>query len=418
MNLWVIHQTTAGTKKWKLEPRKNPWVLGTSRESALRINATAAAESKLFGSFDYQNNQWSFTRLTPPDPDNNIQRSICINEATEISFADISLRVVPLKDKAGLLGTNIIGEKPDKSKLNKLFKELTTFKMAAFFDNETTPFLGSAMAACLLLLIYIALAPKPILESIATNQKPLRTIEIKTNFLLKSPAITQAMKNSVAPKQQHAPSASASAKNSKQIIGAIFSKIQSRSLQKVLKNVSLTASSKNIVAGAVIKNINQFSKNIPDGKQLAALGNSQNKGLGTIGVNTISNGSGAIAGLGKMDHGDVGNAQIGLVAEESQVQGGLDREVISKYIQSMLGPILYCYERQLSANPSLFGKVAVKFSIKADGFVDHSEISETTLRSQSVEGCLLSQVNQWQFPKPKGGMKVVVTYPFMFKSIN
>lgn len=418
MNLWVIHQTATGTKKWKLEPRKNPWVLGTSRESSLRINASSTSP-QLFGSFDYNNNQWSFTRLTPPDSNNNIQRFISINEATEITFADIQLRVVPLKDKASLLGTNQVGEKPDQSLLRKIVKELASFKMKQFFDKETSPFFSSALVGCLLLLGFVALAPKPISNNSAKNGSTLNTIEVKTDFLVKSKAIAQAMKNSVAPKhQQRSPTASGTIKDSKQVIGAIFSKIQSRSLQKVLKNVSMTATSKNAISGVLTKNLGAISKNIPDGKQLAALGNGQDTAMGTIGVNTVGNAAGNVAGFGKMDHGDVGNAQIGLVSEESLVQGGLAREVISNYIQTKLGPILYCYERQLSANPSLYGKVAVKFSIKADGFVDHSEIAETTLRSQSVELCLLSQVNQWKFPKPEGGMKVVVTYPFMFKSIN
>jgi hypothetical protein len=418
MNLWVIHQTTDGIKKWKLEPRKNPWVLGTSRESALRIN-TASATTELYGAFDFKNNQWSFTRLTPPDADTNVQRSISINEATEITFAGLSVRVVPLKDRAEILGTKNSNATPDKASLSKIVKELASFKMRHFFDRETSPFFNTAIVACLILLVFVALAPKITSKGDKNDTGTTKTVEVKTDFLVKSKAIAKAMKNSVAPKQQQrAPSASGTTTNSKQLIGAIFNKIQGRSLQKVLKNVTLTAASKNVVAGVLSKSLSQFSKNIPDGRQLAAVGSRQASGMGAIGVNTVGSNSGNVAGLGKMDHGDVGNARIGLMPEESDVKGGLAREVISSYIQSKLGPILYCYERQLSATPELFGKVAVKFSIKADGFVDHSEISETTLRSQSVEACLLSQVNQWKFPKPEGGMKVVVTYPFMFKSVN
>lgn len=418
MNLWVIQQTATGTRKWKLEPRKQAWVLGTSKEASLRISS-GSSQSEIYGAFDFKNDHWCFTRLTPPECNANVQRCFEIHEVTEISFAEVTVQVVPLKDKANLLGTNLKSEVTDKSALKKLIKELSRFEMKHFFDKETSPFLGTAMGACLILLLFITFVGRPDSNTSENKSTVLKTVEVKTEFFTKPKALAQAMKNSVAPRQKPTAAAAGTVKNSKQVIGAIFSKIQGRSLQKVLKNVTLTASSKNVVSGVLAKTLSAFSKNIPDGKQLAAVGTGAGTALGTIGVNTVgASSTGGVGKMGKMDHGDVGNAKIGLMAEESDVQGGLAREVISNYIQSKLGPILYCYERQLSANPSLYGKVAVRFSIKADGYVDHSEISETTLKSQSVETCLLSQVNQWKFPKPEGGLKVVVTYPFMFKSIN
>jgi hypothetical protein len=336
MNLWVIHQTATGTKKWKIEPRKNPWILGTARESAIRIQKSTE-NPEIYGAFHYENNHWIFTRLTPPDPNNTIQRSISINESTEIAFSDLKIQVIPLKDKASILGTNNFGAKPDQATLQKILKELASFKIRHFFDKETSPFFSSALISCLLLLAFVTLMPKPVSNNSTNSNGSLKTVEIKTDFLVKSKAIAQAMKNSVAPKQQQrAPSASGTTKNSKQLIGSIFSKIQSRSLQKVIKNVSLTATSKNVVSGVLSKSLSQFSKNIPDGRQLASIGSGNGTGMGTIGVNTVGSGSGNVSGLGKMDHGDVGKAHIGLMAEESDVKGGLDREVISSFIKSKL----------------------------------------------------------------------------------
>lgn len=123
-------------------------------------------------------------------------------------------------------------------------------------------------------------------------------------------------------------------------------------------------------------------------------------------------------GLGQISQGNVGQGDLGLLHKESEVSGGLDREVIAKYIQSQKGKILFCYERQLSANPGLFGKVSVKFQIAAGGEVDTYNISETTLGNDSVESCLLQLISQWKFPKPAGGVKVIVSYPFVFKSLN
>ena len=109
---------------------------------------------------------------------------------------------------------------------------------------------------------------------------------------------------------------------------------------------------------------------------------------------------------------------MGLLEDEGEITGGLDREVIAQYIKSRLGEILYCYERQLSANPDLYGKVAVKFSIAGTGAVETQRIGDTTLKNATVEGCILQKVAKWKFPTPEGGTKVLVTYPFLFKSTN
>lgn len=107
-----------------------------------------------------------------------------------------------------------------------------------------------------------------------------------------------------------------------------------------------------------------------------------------------------------------------MIEDESEIVGGLDREIIAQYIKTQLGQILYCYERQLSAQPDLFGKVAVKFEIGPTGQVGFAKIGDTTLKNSTVEGCILNRIAGWKFPTPQGGTKVLVTYPFLFKSTN
>jgi hypothetical protein len=59
-----------------------------------------------------------------------------------------------------------------------------------------------------------------------------------------------------------------------------------------------------------------------------------------------------------------------------------------------------------------------RFGIGADGLIETQRISDTTLRNATVEGCILQKVAKWKFPTPQGGTKVLVTYPFLFKSTN
>lgn len=163
------------------------------------------------------------------------------------------------------------------------------------------------------------------------------------------------------------------------------------------------------------------------GRALAAVGNVDRSGhdYGTdstaqgVMVSTAGRGGGKnTSGIGGLGAGNTGNGGVGLIEEESEIVGGLDREVIAQYIKSQLGQILYCYERQLSAHPELFGKVAVKFTIAGTGSVETQAIGDTTLKNATVEGCILNKVAKWKFPAPAGGTKVLVTYPFLFKSTN
>ncbi len=137
-------------------------------------------------------------------------------------------------------------------------------------------------------------------------------------------------------------------------------------------------------------------------------------GVGTAGLG----GGRSVAGLGGLASGGAGSGTVGILDEETQVEGGLDKDVIARVINANLGEIRYCYERQLSANPNLYGKVQVKFAIDAAGLVQDQHIGITTLRNAMVEGCILRRLASWHFPQPKGGTRVLVTYPFMFKAIN
>jgi len=128
------------------------------------------------------------------------------------------------------------------------------------------------------------------------------------------------------------------------------------------------------------------------------------------GVGNVKDGT-ALAG-GNVGSGDI----VAMVDEETVIEGGLDRDVIAEVIRRNLGQIRYCYERQLSSNPDLYGKVLVKFTIGANGDVIEQRIDSSTLKSAMVEGCIMRRMAAWKFPEPKGGTLVRVSYPFLFKA--
>lgn len=91
----------------------------------------------------------------------------------------------------------------------------------------------------------------------------------------------------------------------------------------------------------------------------------------------------------------------------------VDRAALARYIKSRLKAIQGCYEKELKRNPSLKGKVMVRFNIRPNGRTGEIEIEENTLGSDAVASCIRTVVRGWVFPfKPDDD--VPVAYPFVF----
>ncbi len=136
------------------------------------------------------------------------------------------------------------------------------------------------------------------------------------------------------------------------------------------------------------------------------------EGLGGLG--TRGRGSGA-SGYGS-GGGYFGSkaATPNLKSGTPAIEGQLDASVIDSVIRRHLAQIRYCYQRELNKDPSLSGKIVVKFTIAADGTVSDATIDSSTMNSEAVESCLCGRFLRFVFPEPEGGGIVVVTYPFVF----
>lgn len=139
--------------------------------------------------------------------------------------------------------------------------------------------------------------------------------------------------------------------------------------------------------------------------------------LGGVATHGRAGGAGNFKDGTALAGGNVGNGDlVAMVDDETVIEGGLDRDAIAEVIRRNLGQIRYCYERQLSATPELYGKILVKFTIGAAGDVSEPRVDNTTLKSAMVEGCIMRRLASWKFPEPKGGTQVRVSYPFLFKA--
>jgi TonB family protein len=93
--------------------------------------------------------------------------------------------------------------------------------------------------------------------------------------------------------------------------------------------------------------------------------------------------------------------------------GGLDREIVKRYIRKQLDAISYCYEKQLVANAELGGTITVEFVIAPNGAVISAR-GDGSAGAAAVDRCVLDQVRGIQFPKSDGMTNV--KYPFTFRT--
>lgn len=117
--------------------------------------------------------------------------------------------------------------------------------------------------------------------------------------------------------------------------------------------------------------------------------------------------------------GDVPQA-AGVVAPEPAVTGvavvvgGMEEVAVHEEVNRHKPELAACYAPDLAADPLLAGIVTTRFSIGADGAVTSAAIKATTFPDGSVEACVASTFARMNFPAPKGGGNVVVTYPLAF----
>ncbi|MGA1868893.1 MAG: AgmX/PglI C-terminal domain-containing protein [bacterium] len=88
-------------------------------------------------------------------------------------------------------------------------------------------------------------------------------------------------------------------------------------------------------------------------------------------------------------------------------------EVILQVVSSYKSSIAYCYQRELKNNPTLKGRITVKFSIGTADQVLSAEIYSSELNNPNLEACLIDMILRWRFPAGAQAVTTVI-YPFIF----
>ena len=156
-------------------------------------------------------------------------------------------------------------------------------------------------------------------------------------------------------------------------------------------------------------------------------GTGEGIGLGNIGTlghgsglgngQGFGNGNGGLGGGIGRGSGHIGGAHVArsptLRQGTTEVNGRLPPEVIQRIVRQNFGRFRLCYENGMRNNPSLQGRVSVKFVIDRSGSVSTTQDGGSDLPDQSVISCVVRGFGNLSFPQPEGGI-VTVTYPIIF----
>jgi len=103
------------------------------------------------------------------------------------------------------------------------------------------------------------------------------------------------------------------------------------------------------------------------------------------------------------------------IVPSKQGEASPEANDIEGLVRPKLSDFNACYKDEQQSNPKAFGKVLFGFTIAKDGRARDVRLLASTLKSASMEGCLVGKIEAWQFPPPRDGQEVKVRYPFSFQ---
>lgn len=160
--------------------------------------------------------------------------------------------------------------------------------------------------------------------------------------------------------------------------------------------------------------------NLGKGLKKTTVGNTGVKGLGgkLVTKGTSGGGKGGYGNTLVASGSGNGISAIAVSSSDMVLEGGISRYAINATIAKYLNQVRRCYETQLKTKPDLQGLVEMSFEINSTGRLNFARVNRTTLKDKATEQCISKKMMTWQFPKPKGGVKVPVKYPFMLRPVG
>ncbi|OGQ82945.1 MAG: hypothetical protein A2289_16620 [Deltaproteobacteria bacterium RIFOXYA12_FULL_58_15] len=150
---------------------------------------------------------------------------------------------------------------------------------------------------------------------------------------------------------------------------------------------------------------------------LGTRGSGPGGGGNSLGIGGLGDGSGrGTGGGGNVDLGGRGKGRYKVIPGRTITKGCLSQSVVGRVLSRVHNQARYCYEKELTRDPNLAGKVTTHFIIGPTGAVMSSKVLSSTMGDKAVEDCLLRVISRLRFPPCVGGGTAEVTYPWIFKA--
>ncbi len=96
---------------------------------------------------------------------------------------------------------------------------------------------------------------------------------------------------------------------------------------------------------------------------------------------------------------------------------GVSDEAIRQVIADNMNTFTGCYEKSLSLDQTLEGKMVVDWNIVTGGKVENPKIndSKTEIIDPKMRACMVQKISSLNFPEPLNTNSFAVSYPFIFK---
>jgi len=107
-----------------------------------------------------------------------------------------------------------------------------------------------------------------------------------------------------------------------------------------------------------------------------------------------------------------GATRVAFVVASAGADDDSDFSVMHDVLQANIRTLSICHERLLKVNPSLDGRVSLRFTVAPDGSV--KDASATGF--DEIDDCVVKQLKTIKFPKPSDPENATVEYPLVFKA--
>jgi outer membrane biosynthesis protein TonB len=199
--------------------------------------------------------------------------------------------------------------------------------------------------------------------------------------------------------------------------GGLNDIIESQRLTQALSSSDLitaptTTSTRTIVTKPVSHDTALVDKTVAKSKSLGSGDRTRLAKGEQVALARIPTGTGA-GGAGSGSHRLGDGVGIRLKGGGSGSGASIDYDAIARVVEQYKNGLVYLYNKELRANPTLKGTISVEFSIDSTGKVIETRIISTTMDHAPLEQALASRIKMWKFPHLYDGV-IIVTYPFVF----